>query len=87
MKLEFYLYRGKMLLNDDVEECLNYKLTFSERLATCLENFCHKYDLDTPIWMSTNTKELATFHMTTFSAEHFMKKPCFDRLVLKFIAD
>lgn len=87
MKLEFYLYRGKILLNDDVEECLDYKLSFSERLATCLTNFCQKYDLDTPIWMSSNTKELAAFHLTTFSEEHFMKKPFFDLLVLKFVED
>lgn len=87
MKVEFYLYRGKILLNDDVEDCQDYQLTFTERLATCLANFCHKYDVDTPIWMSTNTRELAAFHLTTFSSEHFMKKPFFDRLVLKFIED
>lgn len=87
MKLEFYLYRGKILLQEDIEECLNYKLTFRERLASCLSSFCQKYDVDTPIWMSTNTREFAAFHMTTFSSEHFMKQPYFDSLVMKFVED
>lgn len=87
MKVEFSLYRGKILLQTEIEECNDYSIPFNMRLQNCLEKFCRKCDADLPIWMSNNTKELAAFHLTTFSEEHFLRKPFFDRLVLKFLGD
>lgn len=87
MRIEFVLYKGKNVWVNELKECHDRSLTFSQRLEACLFDFCRSYDVGMPLWMSTNTKEFAAFHQTTFTAEHFMEKTPFDYLLLRFLDD
>lgn len=87
MRVEFVLYKGKNVWLSELQECHDAKLTFSQRLEHCLFTFCNEHDIGMPLWMSTNTKEFAAFHQTTFTDEHFMEVTPFDRLLLRFIDD
>ena len=58
-------------------------MTFQQKLTNCLIDICKKMDIQVPIWMNKNTKELAKFNKTFFTDEQFMEKVYFDRFEIE----
>ena len=58
---------------------------FSKQLEECLLSLCRALSVPIPLWLSKNTKEFASFHLTLFSPEQFDERVTFDRMVLRML--
>lgn len=72
-----------MIIVEEKAEYQDESMSFSEKLTACLVDICKKMDIQVPIWMSKNTRELANFQKTFFTDEQFMEKVYFDRFEIE----
>jgi hypothetical protein len=72
-----------MILTEEKAEYTDSDMTFQQKLTNCLIDICKKMDIQVPIWMNKNTKELAKFNKTFFTDEQFMEKVYFDRFEIE----
>lgn len=77
------LIKKNMILTEEKAEYTDSDMTFQQKLTNCLVDICKKMDIQVPIWMNKNTKELAKFNKTFFSDEQFMEKVYFDRFEIE----
>ena len=77
------LIKRNLILIEEKAECIDESMDFQQRLTSCLVDICKKMDIQVPIWMNKNTKELANFSKTFFSDEQFMEKVYFDRFEIE----
>ncbi|HHT95305.1 MAG TPA: hypothetical protein P5064_00625 [Clostridia bacterium] len=77
------LIKNNLILVEEKAECVNPDMNFQQRLTNCLVDICKKMDIQVPVWMSKNTKELARFNKTFFTDEQFMEKVYFDRFEIE----
>jgi hypothetical protein len=68
------LIKKNMILTEEKAEYTDSDMTFQQKLTNCLVDICKKMDIQVPIWMNKNTKELAKFNKTFFTDEQFMEK-------------
>ena len=54
-------------------------------LLDCLQQICHEFDIEMPMWHTKHTKELVSFHKATFKKDDFIDKFNYDRLTLEII--
>lgn len=77
------LTKKNMILTEEKAEYTDSDMTFQQKLTNCLIDICKKMDIQVPIWMNKNTKELAKFNKTFFTDEQFMEKVYFDRFEIE----
>ncbi|HQM96980.1 MAG TPA: hypothetical protein PK705_08235 [Clostridia bacterium] len=77
------LIKKNMILTEEKAEYTDSDMTFQQKLTNCLVDICKKMDIQVPIWMNKNTKELAKFNKTFFTDEQFMEKVYFDRFEIE----
>lgn len=77
------LIKKNMILTEEKAEYTDSNMTFQQKLTNCLVDICKKMDIQVPIWMNKNTKELAKFNKTFFTDEQFMEKVYFDRFEIE----
>ncbi|MDD2262156.1 MAG: hypothetical protein PHC31_05065 [Clostridia bacterium] len=77
------LIKKNMILTEEKAEYTDSDMTFQQKLTNCLIDICKKMDIQVPIWMNKNTKELAKFNKTFFTDEQFMEKVYFDRFEIE----
>lgn len=54
-------------------------------LLDCLQQVCHHFDVEMPMWHTKHTKELASFRKATFKKDDFIDKFKYDRLTLEIL--
>lgn len=77
------LIKKNMILTEEKAEYTDSDMTFQQKLTNCLVDICKNMDIQVPIWMNKNTKELAKFNKTFFTDEQFMEKVYFDRFEIE----
>ncbi len=77
------LIKNNLIICEEKAEYTDKDMTFQQKLTSCLVDICKKMDIQVPIWMSKNTKELANFSKTFFTDEQFMEKVYFDRFEIE----
>ena len=77
------LIKNNLIIREEKAEYTDNSMTFQQKLTSCLVDICKKRDIQVPIWMNKNTKELASFSKTFFSDEQFMEKVYFDRFEIE----
>ena len=77
------LIKKNMILTEEKAEYTDSDMTFQQKLTNCLIDICKKMDIQVPIWMNKNTKELAKFNKTFFTDEQFMEKVYFERFEIE----
>ena len=54
-------------------------------LLDCLQQICHAFDIEMPMWHTKHTKQLASFHKATFKKDDFVDKFAYDRLGIEIL--
>jgi hypothetical protein len=77
------IIKENMSLREVKAENTDASKTFAEKLSLCLISICRQLDIQVPIWLAKNTKELANYKKTFFTDEQFLEKVYFDRFEIE----
>jgi len=54
-------------------------------LLDCLQQICHAFDIEMPMWHTKHTKQLASFRKATFKKDDFIDKFPYDHLTIQIL--
>lgn len=81
------IYKDNRVIKDLVYENDLDSLTTGKKLSQGLFELCMAFDLQLPIWLDSNTKELKRFKLTSFRKEHFIEEIDFDYFEIEIIEE
>lgn len=61
--------------------------SFRDKLENCLVELCLYLEIPVPLWLKKNTRELAIFRKTFFTAEQFIDRVWFDKFEIQLSGD
>ena len=61
--------------------------TRTKKVFGSLENICHEFDLETPIWLDSNIKDFQKHARTRFRQDNFIEILDFDYLEIQIIEE
>ncbi len=81
------IYKNSRVIQDLVYENDSEDLTTGKKLKLGLYELCMAFDLQMPMWLESNTKELKKFKLTSFRKEHFIEEIDFDCFEIEIIEE
>ena len=79
------IIKGSHMLCDHVAENDRTNDNINRRLADCIEELCHEFDLAKPIWLDKNYDELNQFGKTAFGQDNFVEPISFGAFEIEII--
>ena len=61
--------------------------TRTHKVFNSLEDACHEFDLDIPIWLDKNVKEFKRSSKTRFTADSFISEIDFDHMEMSVLEE
>lgn len=61
--------------------------TRTHKVFTGLEEACHEFDLQNPIWLDVNVRDFKKFSRTRFSKDSFIEEVDFDYLEFQILEE
>lgn len=83
MKLYGKLITGTNIIRDVTIELNDSNMAFRDALEKCLIDLCKELDIQVPLWLKKNTKELGAYRRTFFPKEQFLEKVWFDKFEIR----
>lgn len=81
------VYTNNKIIQDTVYENDDNKLSTEKKITEGLYEICMSFDLQNPIWLKGNYKDLDQFRKTTFRKDHFIEQIDFDYLEIEIIEE
>lgn len=85
MKMIGKLIKGTTVLSEETVEAADSLGSYQDRLEHCLVEMCRRLSIEVPLWLSKNTREYVAFRRTSFNADQFFNKVCFERFEIRII--
>ena len=79
------IYKNNKLINDTVIENNSKTMDFTTKIDMVMEELCLYFDLQKPLWLNENLKDLNRFSRTVFTQSHFIEEINFDYLEIEII--
>lgn len=79
------IMKNNEMTSDHVFELDNPSITLEEQVILGLESLCYHFDLQKPMWLSDNTKDLSMVSKTRFKDHHFVESIDFDYFEIHII--
>ena len=76
-----HLLRDMVVCNDDS------RLTRTRKVFNALDEVCHAFDLQTPIWLDVNINDFKRHSKTRFTGDSFVENIDFDYLEIHIIEE
>lgn len=81
------VYKNNKIIQDIVYENNDVKLSTDDKINNGLYEICMAFDLQNPIWLKSNYKDLEQFRKTSFRKDHFIEQIDFDYLEIDIIEE
>lgn len=81
------VWKDNRLIRDHVAENSDYSMSRTAMVFQAVEDICHEFDLEQPIWLETNIKEFKRHDRTRFSGDNFIEHIDFDYLEIHVIEE
>lgn len=81
------VYKNNKIIQDTVFENDDISITTEKKVSQGLYEICMQFDLQNPIWLKSNYKDLKQFRRTTFRKDHFIEQIDFDFLEIEIIEE
>ena len=85
MRLEGKLFKGNLMIREEVVTKDEPEVSFVRELEMALVDLCHLIDTPVPLWLSKNTHEFAAFRQTIFFSDQFTETVRFDRFQIRML--
>lgn len=87
MRIWGKLWKNNRLIQDTVIENYNIDQTRTTKVYRSLEEICHIFDLQNPIWLDVNKQDFIRTSRCRFYADSFIETIDFDYLELHVIEE
>lgn len=81
------IWKDNHLIKDYVAENGDYSLSRTAMVFQAIEEICHEFDLEQPIWLESNIKDFKRRDRTRFSGDNFIETVDFDYLEIHVIEE
>ncbi len=81
------LYRKGHILSDCIISDPDYSRSRTSMVFSALDEICHEFDLETPIWLDSNIREFQRTDKTRFRQDNFIETVPFDYLEIAVIEE
>lgn len=81
------VWKDNHLIMDHVAVNSDYPMSRTAMVFQALEEICHEFDLEQPIWLESNIKDFQRRDRTRFSADNFIEAIDFDWLEIHVIEE
>ncbi|MCK8058985.1 MULTISPECIES: hypothetical protein [unclassified Fusibacter] len=75
------------IIADHTFELCAENLSSKERLNRGIEALCYHFDIQNPMWLSDNTRDIALIGKTSFKEHHYTEEIYFDYFEIEIIED
>ncbi|MEG2700581.1 MAG: hypothetical protein RR995_05290, partial [Hungatella sp.] len=79
------IFKENRMLQDTTICMTDYSLSRTEMIFLSLDQICHQFDLEKPIWLDTNIHEFQSHAKTRFKQDNFIEQIHFDYLEIQVI--
>ena len=86
MRIWFRIWKNAHLIKQTVIE-RNEDDTRTHKVLNSLEDACHEFDLDIPIWLDKNVKEFKRSSKTRFTSDSFISEIDFDHMEMSVLEE
>lgn len=77
------LMKGNVPLKNSKAEQSDPNKSFHDQMEEAFLQLCKNLDIEVPIWLKKNTREISRYGKTFFNKEQFIEETIFDRFVLE----
>lgn len=81
------VYKNHKTIQDMVYENSDLTIPTEEKVKLGLYEICMAFDLQHPIWLKGNHKDMEQFKRTAFRKDHFIEQIEFDHLEIEIIEE
>lgn len=81
------IIKNNNMISDTVFELTAPDLSSEEKLDQGLESLCYYFDIQKPMWLSSNDSEFELIGKTRFADQHFMEDIDFDFFEIEIVED
>ena len=75
------------MIRDLVVENADPDLSRTKKVLSALEQVCHEFDLQVPIWLESNIRDFQRVAKTRFNKDSFIEEIPFDYLEIQVIEE
>ena len=86
MRIWFKIYKDTRIINEETIEDYSEE-TRTHKIFNALEKACYDFDLQKPIWLDYNVKEVAKRGVTKFTKDNFVEEIEFDYLEMHILEE
>lgn len=81
------LVKDNRVLRDTVIENSDYSMSRTSMIFQALDEICHQFDLEKPIWLDAGVNEFKRHNRTRFNQDSFIEHIEFDYLEIQVIEE
>lgn len=81
------VWKDNHLIKDYVAENSDYTMSRTAMVFQAVEEICHEFDLEQPIWLESNINDFKRRDRTRFSSDNFIEVIDFDYLEIHVIEE
>lgn len=81
------IFKENRLLKDTVACSYDYSLSRTEMVFQTIDEICHEFDLEKPIWLNSNVREFQLHDKTRFGQDNFIELIDFDFLEIQVLEE
>lgn len=81
------LFKDNRLLKDTVACNSDYSISRTSMVFQALDEICHEFDLEQPIWLETNIRDFKRQDKTRFTKDCFIETIDFDYLEIQVLEE
>lgn len=81
------LFKDNHLLKDTVATNCDYSLSRTAMVFQALDDICHEFDLEHPIWLESNIRTFKRNDKTRFAKDSFIETIDFDFLEIEVLEE
>ena len=81
------LWKDNHLVKDTVACCGDYTMSRTQMVFQTLDEICHTFDLERPIWLEPNIKDFQLRSKTRFTNDSFIETIDFDYLEIQVLEE
>lgn len=81
------LFKDNRLLKDTVACNSDYSMSRTSMVFQALDEICHEFDLEQPIWLETNIRDFKRQDKTRFTKDSFIETIEFDYLEIQVLEE
>lgn len=86
MKVWARIFKNNKMLKDTTVEDFSDE-TRTHKIFSALEEVCHEFDLQVPIWLDSNVKDFKRLGKTRFTRDSFVEEIDFDYLEFSILEE